>query len=303
MSLVLAIFFGLLAFAIFNIGLVLEKKGADNLPPIENTGAIQNLKNFLGNKEWLVGFILTNVQWIFYLLALSMAPLSLIAPMLGFGIVILTIFSHFYLHERIKRIELLSITIIIVGIIFVGVTALPEVSRTIEEMFVLFGNPVAISYLISISIIAIIPCVLSISKEYKITPAIIFGFAAGVGQGIGATFSKGVSAGVENIIAAAENGLWWTMLALMLLGNGVSLVILQIGFQKGKAVIVGPLFNVLGMVLPVVSGVIIFHEWSAQNSFNIILQIIGLMIITAGIIILSFYGEKKKSLGEKLEED
>jgi len=167
MSLVLAVFLGLLAFAIFNIGLVLEKKGADALPPIEDTSAIQNLKNFLGNKEWLIGFILTNVQWIFYLLALSMAPLSLIAPLLGFGIVVLTIFSHFYLHEKIQRVEITSIATIIAGIGLVGGAAVPETSRTIGEMFILFGAPMALIFLIGMTVAAGIPCVYSIKTEYK----------------------------------------------------------------------------------------------------------------------------------------
>jgi drug/metabolite transporter (DMT)-like permease len=298
MSLVLAIMLGLLAFAIFNIGLVLEKKGADNLPAIENTSAINNLKNFLGNKEWLVGFLLTNVQWIFYLIALSMAPLSVIAPMLGFGMVILTIFSHSYLHEKIRRMEIASIGIIILGIVLVGITAVSETPKTIEQMFGLFGAPLAIIYLIGISIAAGIPCGYTIRSEYKFAPAITFGIAAGIGVGIGASFSKGVSAGVENILAAAGNGLWWVMLAFMLAGNVISLVLLQVGFQKGKAIIVGPLFNVLGMIIPVFSGIIILGEWQGIDPLKLIFQIVGIIIIMVGIVVLSFYGEKKKQAEE-----
>ncbi len=294
MSLVLAIMLGLLAFAIFNIGLVLEKKGADSLPAIENTSAINNLKNFLGNKEWLIGFLLTNVQWIFYLIALSMAPLSLIAPMLGFGLVVLTIFSHFYLHEKIRRIEVASIGIIILGIVLVGITAVSETPKTIEQMFGLFGAPLAIVYLIGISIAAGIPCVYTVRSGYKFAPAITFGIAAGIGAGVGASFSKGVSAGVENILAAAGNGLWWVMLAFMLAGNVISLVLLQIGFQKGKAIIVGPIFNVLGMIIPVFSGIIILGEWQGIDPLKLVFQIVGIIIIMGGIVVLSFYGEKKK---------
>jgi len=300
LSLVLAICLGLLAFAILNIGLVLEKKGADSLPAIEDTSAWGNIKNFLGCKPWLIGFILTNVQWFIYFIAVSLAPLSVIAPLLGFGLVVLTIFSHFYLHEKIMRVELMGIGVIIVGIVLIGVTALPETNKySIEEMFSLFGAPGALIYLLGITLVAIILCGYSISKEYKFAPAIVFGFASGVGAGIGGTFTKGISAGFDNILAAAGNGLWWIMLLLMLAGNVISMVLLQVGFQKGKAVIVGPIFSVLGMILPVFSGVIIFNEWASQTSSNIMLQIIGLIVITVGIIILSFYGEKKRTQSEQ----
>ena len=295
MSQILAILLGLLAYAMLNIGLVLEKKGADSLPAIEATSAWGNMKNFLSCKIWLLGFILTASQWIFLFLALALAPLSLITPLLGFGLAILTIFSHFYLHETIKRIELMGIGIIIVGIALIGVTALPETSGyTIQEMFGLFGTAPAITFLVGISLVAVILCVYSILKEYKFAPAIVFGFAAGVGMGIGGTFTKGMTSGFNNLSAAVGSIIWWIMFLIMVAGNVFSLVLLQIGFQKGKAVIVAPIYSVLGMILPALSGIIILGEWNKQTSVNIVLQIVGLIVITVGIIILSFYGEKKK---------
>ncbi|HUX99869.1 MAG TPA: DMT family transporter [Candidatus Deferrimicrobium sp.] len=254
------------------------------------------MRNFLGNKVWLVGFILTNVHWVILFLALSMAPLSLITPLLGFGLVVLAIFSHFYLHERIQQRELCGIGIIIGGIVLVGITALPDpTTYTIEEMFALFGTSPALIYLLDISFAAGILCFYSISKNYKFAPALIFGFTAGVGGGIGATFTKVLSLGIDDIFAAVGNILWWICLIIMLAGNVVSLVFLNIGFQKGKAVIVGPIFSVLGMILPVFSGIIILAEWQAQTPLSIALQIIGLVIIALGIIILSFYREKKSA--------
>ncbi len=296
MSQILAILLGLLAYAVLNIGLVLEKKGADTLPAIEATSAWGNMKNFLGCKIWLLGLILTSMQWVFLFWALALAPLSLITPLLGVGLAVLTIFSHFYLHETIKRIELMGIGIIIVGIALIGSTALPETSEyTVQEMFGLFGTAPALLFLLGISVAAALLCSYSILKEYKFAPAIVFGFAAGVGAGIGGTFTKGMTSGFNNLSAAVGDITWWLMLLIMIAGNLFSLVFLQIGFQKGKAVIVAPIYSVLGMILPVLSGIIILGEWNTQPLVNIILQIVGLIVITVGIIILSFYGEKKKS--------
>ena len=73
-----------------------------------------------------------------------------------------------------------------------------------------------------------------------------------------------------------------------------SRIFLQIGFPKGKTVIIAPIYSVRGMILPALSGIIILGEWNKQPPVNIILQILGLVVITIGISILSFYGEKKK---------
>ncbi|HUX99870.1 MAG TPA: hypothetical protein VMV49_09970 [Candidatus Deferrimicrobium sp.] len=40
MSQIIAILLGLLGYGVLNIGLILEKKGADSLPFIENTNAL-----------------------------------------------------------------------------------------------------------------------------------------------------------------------------------------------------------------------------------------------------------------------
>ena len=293
LSYALAIFLGLLAYSVLNIGLVLEKKGADSLPLIENTSALQNVKNFFGSRVWLVGFILTNVQWFIYFAAVALAPLILIAPLMGFGLIVLAIFSRYYLKESIARVEIMSMGAIIGGIVLIGATAIEESPRTIEQMWGLFGQPFALIYLLGIGVAAGILCIYSARSNFKLG-AIIFGFAAGVGAGVGATFTKGASPGFSDIIGAAGNIIWWVMILLMLLGNVLSLILLQVGFQKGKAVIVGPLFAVLGMILPVFAGVIIFGEWGEQDLLNIAVQIIGLIVIIIGITILSFYSEKKK---------
>jgi hypothetical protein len=46
----------------------------------------------------------------------------------------------------------------------------------------------------------------------------------------------------------------------MIAGNVFSLIFLQIGFPKGKAVIVAPIYSVRGMILPALSGLIILGE-------------------------------------------
>ncbi len=303
MSLIIAILCALLGYAMLNIGLVLEKKGADSLPLIEKTTMMQNIKNFLGNKVWLVGFILTNIHAVFIFIALAMAPISVIAPLLGFGLCVLTIFSHFYLHEKIKYVELIGIAIIGTGIILIGAAAPEGYVLTHAEMITKFLAPVSLIFLLIPIITAAILCIYSISKDYKLA-AIVFGIAAGVGGGIGGTFTKAITAGVDmaNLATLFEvigNFSWWIMLISLLAGNVLSMVLLQIGFQKGKAVVVGPIYSVLAMILPVFAGLIILGEWNTLIPLFIVLQIVGLIAITIGIIILSFYGELKKKKNAK----
>jgi hypothetical protein len=95
MSVFLGIIIAIIAYSMYNIGMALQKKAASSLPNIENTSLKGNLKNFLSNKIWLLGFIMATVQWYIYLIALPMAPLSVLSSMMGVGLVVLVVFSIF----------------------------------------------------------------------------------------------------------------------------------------------------------------------------------------------------------------
>jgi hypothetical protein len=42
--------------SIMNIGTVLQKKGVDSLPPMEQTNAKNNIKGVITNKIWVLGW-------------------------------------------------------------------------------------------------------------------------------------------------------------------------------------------------------------------------------------------------------
>ncbi len=301
MSLILAIIFGLLAYAALNIGMVLEKKGASTLPQIENTSALDNLKNFLGCKIWVIGALITFSQVFLLMIALTMAPLSLISPLFGFGLVVLAFFSKLYLNEDINKIEYAGISITIFGIILLGLFSNPnEITYTVNEIAGLYFSPFSFIYFISMIIFTIILCIYSILNNYKLA-AIIFGFASGIAGAFGNIFMKGVSSGVGQFTLESTiiNILWILMLIFSFMGSGVSMMLLQMGFQKGRAVLVAPIYSIIAMLYPTISGIIILGEWAGQLFLNILIQSTGIIIIVLGIIILSFYNELKKVKSEE----
>ena len=301
MSLILAISFGLIAYSALNIGMVLEKKGASTLPQIENTSALDNLKNFLGCKVWVIGVSITSLQVIFLMIALTMAPLSLISPLFGFGLVVLAFFSKLYLNEDINKIEYAGIGVTILGIILLGLFSNPnEINYTVNEIASLFFAPFSLFFFLSIIIFTMIVCTYSILNNYKLA-AIIFGFASGIAGAFGNIFMKGVSSGVGqfSLQSTIINFVWIIMLILSFTGSGFSMMLLQIGFQKGKAVLVAPIYSIIAMIYPTISGIIILGEWSGQLLLNILIQSVGIIIIVLGIIILSFYNELKKAKSEE----
>ncbi|MGC9780017.1 MAG: EamA family transporter [Candidatus Heimdallarchaeota archaeon] len=300
---VLAIFLGILSYSMLNIGMGLQKKGAACLPKIEKQSFGQNMKNFFTNKTWLIGFLLVQIQWGFLAMALDFASVSIITPLMSVGMVALIIFSYFYLKEPITKVEMMGIIAIIIGIVVLGVTSpSDEVEYNLDFVFENMSKLSSIIFLIVSFIISILLLVVCISRKFA-NADILFSISAGITDALGAIFLRAYMGGADfrdgDVLREASlRWGWWVIFVLMIVLNATATIYLQVAYQRGKAVVVAPIFAVLAMITPVFGGILIFNEWSfyfTEKKFGFMAgRIIALVIIAAGAIILSLHSARSR---------
>ena len=307
----LAILLGSLAYAMLNIGMGLQKKGAAELPVIEDQGFFKNLKNFLMNKFWLIGFLLVNVQWIAFSIAVTIGDLSIVAPMMGVGLIALVLFSVFYLKEKITVTEIIAIVIIIAGVVILGTTSTngPTID-SLNDMNNLLLKTGSIIFLVVTTVLMFLLVIFSVIRKFALAD-IMFGIAAGIASGIGVIFTKGFMVGLkgdsfgeiwQSLKTSVVLWIWWFYLGLLLVYNILSTIFPQVGFQKGKAVVVTPLFAIAALLTPIFGGIIIFSEWTGIAPGILVAKIVALLLILVGVILLSLYSTKSKSRIETEEK-
>ncbi|KAL1315393.1 probable magnesium transporter NIPA9 isoform X2 [Arachis hypogaea] len=98
-----------------NIGKILQKKGTVILPPLSLK--LKVIRAYAFNKIWVIGFLMDIGGALLMLRALSLAPVSVIQPVSGVGLAILSIFSHFYLKEIMNAVDWVGIALAGVGTI------------------------------------------------------------------------------------------------------------------------------------------------------------------------------------------
>ena len=299
---VLAIFLGILSYSMLNIGMGLQKKGAASLPKIDEQTFKQNMKNFVTNKPWLIGFLLIQIQWGFLAFALDLASVSIITPLMSIGMVALIIFSYFYLKEPISKVELICISIIIIGIAALGATSpLDNVEYNLDFVLDHMSSMPSIIFLSVTFLLTIFFIVLCIVRKFK-NADILFSVAAGITDALGAIFLRAYMGGADFrngdlTREAATHWGWWVIFVLMILLNLTATIYLQVAYQRGKAVIVAPIFAVLAMIVPVFGGILIFEEWNfyfTEGKFGLMAgKIISLVIVSIGAILLSLYSARR----------
>lgn len=290
------VFLAILAYTTLNVGLVLEKRGAVELPAIETAGVGRSLRSFIRNPWWLTGFLLTNVQLVPLFAALSLGPLSLVAPMTGVGLVVLAGLSVAFLREPFSRWMALGITLTVAGIAVLGAASPGEASPlSWSAALGRVSTPGALAWLGGLGLGVVLPVALCVRMRFRAAD-VAFGVASGFAATIALVASKVMAAGFgpgEPANSLGDNlGRWpvYVLLLLLLAGNAGAAVLQQVGFQKGKAMVLVPLYTVGTVVLPALTGVVLFDEWERLDASLVAVNVTALAVLLAGVGVLSCFG-------------
>ncbi len=118
-----AVVVALFATTAYHLGLILEKRALARLPAIDARHAVRLLSTLLTAPAWLAGFALMLCGFGLQVVALSRAPVSVVQPVLGSGVVILLVLSRVVLRERLGRLELACVLAMAAAIVLIALSA------------------------------------------------------------------------------------------------------------------------------------------------------------------------------------
>jgi drug/metabolite transporter (DMT)-like permease len=225
------------------------------------------------NPRWLVATLIGLLGWPLEIVALLLAPLTVVQPCLASGLVLLLVLGVTRLGETPGRREYGSVAAIVVG---VGGIAWAAPERTTSNAGAV---PIAIALgLVAIPIVA--PYVLRGWRNAAGTLAVV---AAGFGYAWTAIASKlltdELSAG--SLVVAA---IW---LATAAASEGLALLSEMSALGRRPATRVAPVMFAVQVVVPVILAPLIFEEsWSGTPGGGAAL-VVAILLILAGVVSLA----------------
>jgi uncharacterized membrane protein len=260
---IIGIIIGLAAYMMVNFGRGLQKMA------IEGYKFKKNLKS-KNSWIWVFGSFLAIIYMFIQWIALLFAPINIIAPLEGVGLIVLILFSYFILNEDILKTEILGIILIISGIILV--TAFNTNPRQIQlSDFNLVSFIITFSFLLLFESILII---ISRFNQYK-AAGLVIGFTAGTFMAF-QTVSKRITAIPDTSLKTIFSVSTFIIALLTFFTT-------QFAFSKSKANRVIPCFTSASITLSIIIGVI------ALNESIIIIQIVGICVVIFGVICLTAF--------------
>ncbi|MFX0026501.1 MAG: DMT family transporter [Candidatus Hermodarchaeota archaeon] len=264
----LGLFIGITSYIILYLGKGIQKYAIDGL-------RIYKLIKKRTYRIWIFGTVLTTIYFFLEWVSLIFAPINIIAPLGGVGLLFMLPFSYFILHEEVYNIQLIGSILIIIG------TALITIFNPNSSEIYLKDFNLSLLLLSSIPIIIVEMIFILISKFNGYTGAgLIFGLTAGTFNAF-QTVTKRISAIPEPLISSVFTCITFIMALLALLFT-------MYGFSKAAANVVVPCD-----ISADISTAVLISLFAVNERIEII-QIIGIIIIIFGVVFVTGFRKRIK---------
>src|SRR3954451_18393850 len=279
----LGILLALACALVANVGLLCKYRGAVASPTVELTHPLRSAAGLFRSRWWTIGFIVAFVAWTLHVVALAVAPLSLVETTISGGILLLAWLAERWFGVRVGPREWIGLGLCAIGLGLLGVTSAGgggSSSRySIEAMVAFEAAAVGIGAGLLVSGSAAAP-----------------GRATGPALGIAA----GLLLGVANVAVKALTGSVpgdpllgivspWTLTALAA-GGGAFLALAR-GLQTGGAIPVITLSSVSANLVSVAGGIAVFGDPMGTDPLAIAARSVAFAAVIAAAIVLPAPGQ------------
>jgi drug/metabolite transporter (DMT)-like permease len=260
------------ASVLYNTSIALQAMEARDVPD-EHSLRISLIGKLLRNRKWLGATVLGLMGWPLEIVALLLAPLTVVQPCLASGLVVLLWLGVTRLGERPGVREYLAVGAIVAGVAGVAWAA-PD--RTTEH-----AGTWAIA--LALGLVAI-PIAAPYLLRGRVSTA---GTIAVVGAGFGYAWTAIASKLLTDELAAGAILVAGAWLATAVASEGLALLSEMSALQNRPATRVAPVMFAVQVMVPVILAPLIFMEkWSTTPGGGVAL--VGFMLVVlAGVVLLA----------------
>ena len=195
--------------------------------------------------RWVGGTALSGAGALLQVYALTLAPLTIVQPVLALGLVLLLVLSSIVLHERVGRRELAGVAAIVCGVVVVTLVADPGVGSS--------GDPLGVALL---ALLLGTATALPFALRTRVQDARVRVIAAAAGDAWAAI-------GLKLVADALDSGSWLVAAAWAAsagLAGFLALTAEMSALQRIAATRVAPVVVSAQVLVPVIAGPLVFDE-------------------------------------------
>jgi drug/metabolite transporter (DMT)-like permease len=307
-----AIMLAVAATVLINWGFVLQKQGGVLAArKAEGRGG-----SLLKERVWRAGIIIMTAGWGLYFVSVRFAPISIVQPALGAGMAVLALFSVFYLREKISALEWTAFGGMLAGIVLLGLSAGEGKAPAAPSSLPLWSLTAVL-----VLLAAALYYFGHLAPSARVRADALLGISAGLLIGLGSLYIKAMfncldesnlAEGLSVAARAAELGRrrligFGLYLPMVIAGNVLGIWTVQLGFRRGKALVVVPLQQVTNKATAIIGGIAALGETLPEDARRATMRLAAFIIILLATAALARFGGEtaasKMSAGDEAKTD
>jgi uncharacterized membrane protein len=261
----------IVASALMALGLLMMKTRSAHLPMAAGANTVSAIVAWIRDPMWIGGLGVQTVGWACYVIAVSRAPVSMVAVMGQGGIALFVVASVVVLGERASPREWVGIAAIVFGMLMLTLSLNgSDVNGTLEPDGLLI-------FAVLLTIAGLAPMAVARLNSSGAAAAIF----SGVAFGLGGLFTKAMT---DSFIASAASSVAFRIVSNPYLyavigANIIGIVMLQNSFHSARAIIAMPLSGALSNIVPIIGGIFVFGERLPMDSTAATMRV-GAFVLT-----------------------
>jgi hypothetical protein len=266
-GIVVALVVTLVSACALNVGYLIEHSVASRLPALSFRRPIWSIRLLL-RPRWLTGFGIEISGWLLYVLALALAPLSLVQATAAGGIGILAVMVSRYTEVPLTPLEQVGSVLSVAGLAILGISLAGNADKGTMSSSLAVGLWLAASAVATVVALTVGPRLIGAG------PA--FGIAAGI------LFASG-DVSTKTTVAGGEHA---AFVPALIICYGLGTLVLQAAFQRAKALVAAGLATLLTNAIPIAAGMTIFEEPLPSGMLGV-LRVLAFTLVIAGAVCLA----------------
>ncbi len=274
MNIYLGILFALVCALTTNLGFLYKHRGACAAPAVHVRHPLRSARDLFRSRWFTVGMLVATGAWGFHVVALALAPMSVVQAVLAGGVVLLAVMAERFFGFAVGPRQWAGLGLTALGLVLLGVT-LPAV-HSAHSQFSLPGLIAFEAGFIAVGALLIMGKRIGAPDHHH---GVMLGAAAGVMFGVSDVSIKAITGlvGAHGLLGALLTP--WTLITVA--ASVAGFYASAKGLQDGEAVPVIALTGVAANVSGIAGGIIVFGDPMPGSAFGIVVQAFAFALVIA----------------------
>ena len=258
----------------------MRHRGALEAPDVDARRPLRVAIELFRQRWWALGFAVAALAWVSHVVALKLAPLSLVQVALASSFVFLGVAAERFFGQRVGRRQWAGIAVATLGLALLGGTATQAEPRGSESAY---APAAAVAVEASLAAVAIALIALRRGRAAPERRALVLAGAAGL---MFTLTHIGVKALSTSLSAARPASFATPWVGVVVAGFLVAFFASARSLQLGNAVSVGALTLATSSVSAIFAGIVVFGDPVGDTAAIVTLRMLGFVLVVAAAALM-----------------